>query len=149
MERGSPGLSMTRATPKSHSLSRPFLSSIRFSGLISLWITRALWHALTAEGTSGASPPAPERVDLASLPQPWADGRSILQIYLASGKLKHARDFWLLPSTQQVSWGKTLRAKKCKTERLASVVAEPKIRHAKELFEEMDDDQSGYLDDKE
>ena len=95
------------------------------------------------------SPSAPERVDLASLPQPWADGRSSLQIYLASGKLKHARDFWLLPSTQQVSWGKTLRAKKCKTERLASVVAEPKIRHAKELFEEMDDDQSGYLDDKE
>ena len=99
--------------------------------------------------SSGTSPPAPERVDLASLPQPWADGRSSLQIYLASGKLKHARDFWLLPSTQQVSWGKTLRAKKCKTERLASVVAEPKIRHAKELFEEMDDDQSGYLDDKE
>ena len=109
----------------------------------------ALWHALTAEGTSGTSPRAPERVDLASLPHPWADGRSSLQIYLASGKLKHARDFWLLPSTQQVSWGKTLRAKKCKTGRLASVVTEPKIRHAKELFEEMDDDQSGYLDDKE
>ena len=78
-----------------------------------------------------------------------APSRSRLTIYLASGKAKHPRNFWLHEATCQVSWGKSFKAKKCKTETLMRVVDQPKIPNAKELFEDMDADSSGRLDKDE
>ena len=59
-------------------------------------------------------------------------GRAKLMIYLASGKAKHERYFWLHKETAEVSWGKSLRCKKCKTEKLVRVVDEPTVPDAKQ-----------------
>ena len=59
-------------------------------------------------------------------------GRAKLMIYLASGKAKHERYFWLHTETAEVSWGKSLRCKKCKTEKLVRVVDEPTVPDAKQ-----------------
>eukprot|EP01045_Picozoa_sp_COSAG04_P008178 COSAG04_NODE_447_length_14267_cov_17.958569_15_plen_182_part_00 len=72
--------------------------------------------------------------------------------YLSSGKKKNDRWYWLTPSGAQgrtsVSWAKTNKGNG-KTKTLLAVHAEPKIPTAKELFEEMDADHSGSLDQEE
>eukprot|EP01046_Picozoa_sp_COSAG06_P033340 COSAG06_NODE_3397_length_5394_cov_8.625590_2_plen_365_part_00 len=68
-----------------------------------------------------------------------------LAIYLASGKLKHPRFFWTNPSQSEISWGKTMRAKKCKTEKLLRVIDAPTVPDAKQYFQETDTDGSGSL----
>jgi hypothetical protein len=65
---------------------------------------------------------------------------------LQSGKLKHARFFWLDEETREVSWGKTLRSKKCKTETLQRIIGAPTVPDAETYFRETDADGSGYLD---
>ena len=87
---------------------------------------------------------------LATAAPPPVDLRGQLTIYYASGYMKHPRFFWLNSETRQISWGKTMRAKKCKTERLAGVRdGVVGIPDAKALFEDMDEDGSGSLDASE
>eukprot|EP01045_Picozoa_sp_COSAG04_P008177 COSAG04_NODE_447_length_14267_cov_17.958569_14_plen_597_part_00 len=72
--------------------------------------------------------------------------------YLSSGKKKNDRWYWLTPSGAQgrtsVSWAKKNKGNG-KTKTLLAVHAEPKIPTAKDLFEEMDADHSGSLDQEE
>ena len=76
-----------------------------------------------------------------------------LTIYLASGKKKHPRFFWVdasyVPGDARISWGKTLRSKTCKTKTLISIDDKPTMRDPRTMFDEVDDDGSGYLDPAE
>ena len=72
-----------------------------------------------------------------------------LTIYLKSGKVKHPRFFWLDEQTREVSWGKTLRSKKCKTETLKRIINAPTVPDAETYFKETDRDGSGFLDREE
>ena len=76
-----------------------------------------------------------------------------LTIYLASGKKKHPRIFWLTPPPDSQSqngpllhWGKKQNGRQAKVETLLRVVDKPTIPDAERLFYDMDDDDSGYLD---
>ena len=79
-------------------------------------------------------------------------GGAQLAHYLSSGKKKNDRWYWLTPSGAQgrvsVSWAKKNKGSG-KEETLLAVHAEPKIPTARELFEEMDADHSGSLDQEE
>jgi hypothetical protein len=72
-----------------------------------------------------------------------------LSIYLASGKMKHPRFFWTSRSGKDVSWGKTLRSKKCKTETLLRIISTPTVPDAETYFKETDLNGSGSLDREE
>lgn len=75
---------------------------------------------------------------------------SKMAVYSLSGKKKHDRWFWLqTESSAVICWGKTLHDKKHKSERLVDVVDGPSIRDARTLFDEVDVDQSGELDEQE
>ena len=73
-----------------------------------------------------------------------------LTIYLASGKRKHSRFFWVDQNEEtglvQISWGKSLRSKTCKTKSLIAVEEKPTLRDPRTIFDEVDDDGSGSLD---
>ena len=73
----------------------------------------------------------------------------LLTLYLLTGQKKHSRFFWVNAESKQISWGKTLRAKTCKTETLVRVINVPSVPDAQELFRQIDKDNSGYLDSKE
>lgn len=76
-----------------------------------------------------------------------------LTIYLASGKRKHSRFFWVDQDEDtglvHISWGKTLRSKTCKTKSLIAVEEKPTLRDPRTMFDEVDDDRSGSLDASE
>ena len=99
-----------------------------------------------------------------------------LNLFYASGKLKHGRFFWLDPAGMRseeaaaaaataagqgaervaaatLSWGKAARGEsrkgQCKTEILRGVTDGPSISDAAELFNSMDKDHSGTLDASE
>jgi hypothetical protein len=67
-----------------------------------------------------------------------------LTIYLASGKKKHSRFFWVDQTEDaglvQISWGKSLRSKTCKTRALIAVEGTPTMRDPRTMFDEVDDD---------
>ena len=76
-----------------------------------------------------------------------------LTIYLASGKKKHSRVFWVDQTSDtglvQISWGKSLRSKKCKTKNLIAIEEKATMRDPRTMFDEVDDDGSGSLDPSE
>eukprot|EP01043_Picozoa_sp_COSAG02_P008727 COSAG02_NODE_285_length_25646_cov_10.858143_2_plen_1450_part_00 len=99
--------------------------------------------------SQAAEPQQVLSIDLNSL-------RDELTIYHASGQKKHPRFFWLTPQsdgqTQNdhlLHWGKKLDARQAKFEKLIRVIDKPTIPDAERLFYDMDEDDSGYLDDKE
>jgi hypothetical protein len=66
---------------------------------------------------------------------------SELTVYLATGKQKHRRFFWVHRSSSngllQLCWGKKKGAKKHETETLHGVLPGPDIKSAEELFQEV------------
>ena len=72
-----------------------------------------------------------------------------LALYLTSGQKKHSRFFWMNAQDRQISWGKELRSKVCKTETLIRVINAPIKPDARELFRQIDADNSGFLDKTE
>jgi hypothetical protein len=72
-----------------------------------------------------------------------------LTIYLASGKRKHDRVFWVDRTTGTISWDKKKSTKPNKSESLIGVESAPAIKSAKEWFDLIDADKSGELDANE
>ena len=72
-----------------------------------------------------------------------------LTLYLASGKRKHDRYFWVSAERRDISWDKQKSAKPNKTAPLRGVVACPAVKSAREWFDEIDADRSGALDSSE
>ena len=73
----------------------------------------------------------------------------LLTMYHVTGRKKHSRFFWMNAESKQLSWGKTLRSKTCKTETLLRVIDTASVPGARELFRQIDVDNSGYLDSTE
>ena len=72
-------------------------------------------------------------------------GRGLpLNMFIATGKLKHERWFWI-NSNAELNWGKAARYKDCKTELLRRVIDGPSIPDASELFASMDKNGDGVL----
>eukprot|EP01043_Picozoa_sp_COSAG02_P092320 COSAG02_NODE_28949_length_579_cov_0.700000_1_plen_192_part_11 len=75
---------------------------------------------------------------------------SKMGVYLQSGKKKHDQWLWLQSKSPPIiCWGKTLHDKRHKSEQLVGVVDGPSIKDARALFDEVDADHSGELDEKE
>lgn len=74
---------------------------------------------------------------------------STLAMYLASGKKKHDRLFWVSPSDGTLAWDKKKSAKPNKIEPVLSVGSEPAVKNARQWFESMDADGSGEIDEQE
>jgi Ca2+-binding EF-hand superfamily protein len=73
----------------------------------------------------------------------------LLTLYHMTGQKKHSRFFWMNAESKHICWGKTLRSKTCKTEALLRVIDAPTVPDARELFHQVDKDNSGYLDSTE
>ena len=75
----------------------------------------------------------------------------VLTLYLASGKRKHDRHFWVTRrgAEARLSWDKSKSAKPNKTETLVRVEPAPVVKTARQWFDEIDADSSGELDRKE
>ena len=73
----------------------------------------------------------------------------MLTMYLASGKKKHDRSFWVNAADGMISWDKKKSPKANKTLQLEKVDSEPTVRTAQEWFDAIDTDRSGELDQDE
>lgn len=73
----------------------------------------------------------------------------MLTMYLASGKRKHDRVFWVNTSTGVISWDKKRSNKPNKSEIVSAVEGAPAIKSAREWFDFIDADSSGELDSAE
>jgi hypothetical protein len=98
----------------------------------------------------GQTVPDGTQLDQGPVPTEGLFRGSKMAVYLQSGKKKHDQWFWLQSkSPAVVCWGKTLHDKQYKSEELVGVVDGPSIKDARALFDEIDVDNSGELDEKE
>lgn len=72
---------------------------------------------------------------------------SEMMMYLASGKKKHKRTFWLQGKT--LSWDKRKGSSPKKSGEVTRFKPQASIRTAREWFEHMDADNSGAIDEEE
>lgn len=73
----------------------------------------------------------------------------VLTMYLASGKKKHKRYFWVDVQSGLIMWDKKKRFPPNKVEQLVRVEARPAVRDAHEWFRAIDADGSGQLNSDE
>ena len=94
-----------------------------------------------AEAAAAAEAEAAEAADAAG-----RDFEGSLDMYLASGKKKHARYFWL--EGTKLCWDTKRKetGKANKSEQLIAVEAAPAIKSAREWFQQIDANKSGQID---
>jgi hypothetical protein len=73
----------------------------------------------------------------------------VLTMYLATGKKKHKRYFWVDVQSGLIMWDKKKKYPPNKVEQLVGVEARPAVRDAKEWFRAIDADGSGQLNSDE